>query len=60
MNSVQSLRLQQTDPIRAGRSPLTIAARNGIPRQLGTRYSNAGWAALKKCMTPIVVSRPSM
>ena len=40
-------------------SPLTSAHKNGALTHAGERYSSAGWAALKVCITTIVVTSPA-
>lgn len=41
-------------------SPLKSATSTGNPTQAGTRYSKAGWACLKVCITKMVRPRPKM
>lgn len=50
--------LNQTYLNKSEISPLKRASVIGVPRQAGTRYSKAGWAALKVCITNTVSTKP--
>jgi hypothetical protein len=41
------------------KSYLINAVNKDPPKQAGTRYNNAGWAALKKNITPTVTPNPA-
>lgn len=53
-----SIQNVNTDLKSAWRSPRSSANESGVARQAGTKYSSAGCACLKMCITRIVHSRP--